>query len=187
MKILKALYERFVRLIVSICHQIPWVLAGIALHFYAHYTFPEKIQNAFGITAAQDRFTQAVQSTAFMKNMISVSNPMASINYLTSLVQQTMAWSKLNSSQMFANVGVVFSLWLIDAFLFLGGLYLIWRTVKIYRQKGRQKESAELVSKELAPYFNQLRLEIQSLREEILVLKEQNGKSDLTDSPDTRG
>ena len=71
MKILSALYERFIRLLVAICHQIPWVLAGVALHFYAHYTFPMKIQSAFGIVEAETRLTQATQSTAFMKNMIS--------------------------------------------------------------------------------------------------------------------
>ena len=187
MKILKALYEKLTRFIVSVLYQLPWVIAGIALHFYAHYTFPEKIQSAFGTVDAQAHLTQATESTIFMKGMISVSNPMASINYLTSLVKQMMAWSKLNSSQMFANVGTTFSLWLVDAFLFLGGIYLIWRVIKTYRQKGRQKESARLVLKELAPYFNQLRSEIQSLRQEIQILKEQNGQSDFTDSPDTRG
>ena len=185
MKILSALYERFVRLIVSICYQIPWVLAGVALHFYAHHTFADKIQSAFGIVEAQDRLTQATQSTAFMKNMISVSNPIASVNYLTSLVNQTTAWSRLNSSQMFANAGTALSFWLVDAFLFLGGIYLIWRTIKTYRQKGRQKESAQLVFKELAPYFKDLQTEIQTLREEIQSLK--NEKSGFTDSPDARG
>lgn len=185
MKILKVLYERFVRLLISICHQIPWVLAGVALHFYAHHTFPAKIQSAFGIVEAEARLTQATQSTAFMKNMISVSNPVASINYLTSLFNQTVAWSRLNSSQMFANAGTTFSLWLVDAFLFIGGIYLIWRTVKTYRQKGHQKESAQLVSKELTPYFNNLQTEIQNLRQEIQNLK--NEKSDFTHSPDTRG
>ena len=187
MKILKAIYERFIRLIVSVGCQIPWVLAGVGLYFYAHHTFSEKIQSAFGIIEAQNRLDQATQSTAFMKNMISVSNPMASINYLTSLVQQTMAWSRLNSSQMFANVGTTFCLWLVDTFLFLGGIYLIWRTYKTYRQKGHQKENAQLVSKELAPYFNQLQLEIQSLRHEIQLLKDKNGKSHSADTPDTRG
>lgn len=185
MKILSALYERFIRLIVSICYQIPWVLAGVALHFYAHHTFADKIQSAFGIVEAQDRLTQATRSTAFMKNMISVSNPIASVNYLTSLVNQTMAWSRLNSSQMFANAGTALSLWLVDAFLFVGGLYLIWRVIKTYRQKGHQKESAQLVSKEIAPYFKELQNEIQSLRQEIQSLK--NEKSDLTNSPDPRG
>ena len=185
MKILSAIYERFIRLIISIFHQVPWVLAGMALHFYAHHTFPQKIQSAFGIVDAQDRLTQATQSTAFMKNMISLSNPVASINYLTSLINQTMAWSRLNSSQMFANAGTAFSLWLVDAFLFIGGIYLVWRVIKTYRQKGRQKESAHLVSKELAPYFNLLQNEIQNLHEEIQSLK--NEKSGFTDSPDTRG
>ena len=185
MKILKALYERFVRLIISICHQIPWVLAGIALHFYAHHTFPAKIQSAFGIVEAQNRLSQATESAVFMKNMISVSNPIASVNYLTSLVQQMMAWSRLNSSQMFANVGAAFALWLVDTFLFIGGIYLVWRVIKIYRQKGRQKESAQLVSKELAPYFNQLQTEIRNLRQEIQSLK--NEKSGFTDSPDAGG
>ena len=185
MKILKALYERLIRLIVSVCYQLPWVLAVVALHFYAHHTFPEKIQSAFGIVEAQTRFAQATQSTEFMKNMISVSNPMASVNYLTSLVNQTVAWSKLNSSQIFATAAITFSLWLIDTFLFLGGIYLIWRTIKVYRQKGRQKESAQLVSKELAPYFKNLQDEIQSLREEIQSLK--NGKSDFTNSLDAGG
>ena len=185
MKILSAIYERFIRLIISICHQIPWVLAGVVLHFYAHHTFPAKIQSAFGIVEAQERLTQATQSTAFMKNMISVSNPVASINYLTSLVNQTMAWSRLNSSQMFANAGTAFALWLVDAFLFIGGIYLIWRVIKIYRQQGRQKETAHQVSKELTPYFNQLQTEIQNLRQEIQNLK--NEKSDFTDSSDPRG
>ena len=185
MKILSALYERFIRLLISICHQIPWVLAGVALHFYAHHTFPEKIQTAFGIVEAEARLTQATQSTAFMKNMISVSNPMASVNYLTSLVQQTMAWSRLNSSQMFATAATTFSLWLIDALLFLGSFYLIWRTIKTYRQKGRQQESAHLVSKELVPYFKELQTEIQTLKAEIQSLK--NEKSGFTDSLDTRG
>lgn len=187
MKILKALYERLIRLIISVCLQIPWVIAGWAFHFYAYHTFPDKIQNAFGLVEAEARLAQATQSTAFMKNMISVSNPVASINYLTSLVQQTMAWSRLNSSQMFVHVGTIFSLWLVDAFLFIGAIYLIWRTYKIYRQKGRQKESAQLVSKELAPYFNRLQNEIQGLRQEILTLKEKNGEGDFTDSLDTRG
>ena len=185
MKILKALYERLIRLIISICHQIPWVLAGVALHFYAHYTFPDKIHSAFGITEAQNRLAQATQATAFMKDLISVSNPMASVNYLTSLVNQTVVWSKLNSSQMFASAMTTFSLWLIDTFLFLGGIYLIWRTIKTYHQKGRQKESAQLVSKELSPYFNQLKNEIQILHQEIQSLK--NEKSYFTNSPDTRG
>ena len=185
MKILKALYERFIRLIISVCHQIPWVLAGAALHFYAHYTFPTKIQSAFGIVEAEARLVQATQSTAFMKNMVSVSNPMASVNYLTSLVQQTMAWSRLNSSQMFATAATAFSLWLVDAFLFIGGLYLVWRVIKTYRQKGHQKENAHLVSKELSPYFKQLQTEIQNLRQEIQSLK--NEKSDFTDSSDARG
>ena len=185
MKILKALYERLIRLVISICHQIPWVLAGAALHFYAHQTFPEKIQSAFGIMEAQTRLVQATQSTEFMKNLISVSNPIASVNYLTSLVNQTMAWSKLNSSQMFATAATAFSLWLIDALLFLGAIYLIWRTIKVYRQKGRQKESAHLVLKELTPYFNQLQNEIQTLRQEIKSLKDE--KNDFTDSPDARG
>lgn len=185
MKILSALYERFVRLFVSVCYQIPWVLAGVALYFYAHHTFPTKIQSAFGIVDAQAHLTQATESTIFMKNMISVSNPVASVNYLTSLVNQMMAWSKLNSSQMFANVGTTLSLWLIDALLFIGGIYLVWRVIKTYRQKGHQKESAMLVSKELAPYFNQLRMEIQSLRQEIQSLK--NEKNHLTDSPNPRG
>ena len=185
MKILSALYERFIRLLVAICHQIPWVLAGVALHFYAHYTFPIKIQSAFGIVEAETRLAQATQSTAFMKNMISISNPIASVNYLTSLAQQTIAWSRLNSSQMFANAGIAFSLWLVDAFLFIGGFYLIWRVIKTYRQKGHQKESAHLVSKEIAPYFKNLQNEIQTLREEIQSLK--NEKSGFTDSPDARG
>ena len=185
MKILKALYERLLRFIISICYQIPWVLAGVALHFYAHHTFPAKIQSAFGLVEAEARLTQATQSTAFMKNMISVSNPIASINYLTSLVNQTMAWSRLNSSQMFANATTAFSLWLVDAFLFLGGIYLIWRVIKTYRQKGRQKESAQLVFRELTPYFKELQNEIQNLRQEIQGLK--NEKSDFTDSPDARG
>ena len=185
MKILKALYERLIRLIISICYQIPWVLAGVALHFYAHHTFPEKLQSAFGIMEAQTRLAQATQSTEFMKKMISVSNPMASINYLTSLVNQTVAWSKLNSSQMFANAMTAFSLWLLDIFLFLGGIYLVWRVIKVYRQKGRQKESAHLVSKELAPYFKELQNEIQSLHQEIQSLKEKNEKSDFANSSDT--
>ena len=185
MKILKALYERLLRLIISICYQIPWVLAGFALHLYAHNTFPAKIQGAFGIAEAQTRLAQATQSTDFMKNLIGVSNPMASINYLTSLVNQTVVWSKLNSSQMFASATTAFSLWLIDALLFLGGIYLIWRTIKIYRQKAHQVESAHLVSKELAPYFSQLQNEIQTLREEIKSLK--NEKSGFTDSLDPRG
>ncbi|MBR6232167.1 MAG: hypothetical protein IKQ99_03620 [Alphaproteobacteria bacterium] len=183
MKFWKSLYEKFIRLIVSICHQIPWVLAGIALYFYAHHTFPEKIQSAFGIVEAQKRLAQATQTTAFMKNLISVSNPLASVNYLTSLVQQTVIWSKLSSSQLFANASIAFSLWLIDAFLFLGGIYLVWRTIKTYRFKTHQKESADIVSKELSPYFNKLHEEIQSLREEIQGLK--NGKSNPADSTDT--
>ena len=185
MKILKALYERLIRLIISIFYQVPWVIAGIVLYFYTHHTFSDKIQSAFGIVEAQTRLAQATQSTEFMKNMISVSNPMASVNYLTSLVNQTVAWSKLNSSQMFAGAATAFSLWLIDAFLFLGGIYLIWRAIKVYRQKSHQKQSAQLVSKELAPYFNQLQNEIQNLRQEIQSLK--NEKSDFTDSTDTRG
>ena len=185
MKILKAIYERLLRLIISVCYQIPWVLMGVALYFYAHHAFPEKIQSAFGIVEAQARLTQATESTVFMKNMISVSNPIASINYLTSLVNQAMAWSRLNSSQIFANAGTALSLWLIDALLFLGGIYLIWRTIKLYRQKGHQKESAQLVSKELTPYFKALQEEIQTLQEEIQSLK--NEKSGFTDSPDPRG
>ena len=185
MKILRALYERLIRLIVSVCHQIPWVLAGFAFYFYAHHTFAEKIQSAFGIAESQTRLAQATQSTEFMKNLISVSNPMASVNYLTSLVNQTVAWSKLNSSQMFATAATTFSLWLIDVFLFLGALYLIWRTIKVYRQKGHQKESAQLVSKELTPYFSQLQNEIQTLRQEIKSLKDE--KNDFTDSLDARG
>lgn len=187
MKILKALTERLIRLFVSVCHQIPFVVAGIALHFYAHNALPDKIQNSFGIVDAQTRFDQSAQATALMKNMISLSNPVALGNYLTSLVSQTVAWSKLNTSQMFATAGTALSLWLIDAFLFLGGIYLIWRTYKTYRQKGHQKESAHLVSKELAPYFNQLQNEIQNLKQEISALKEQNGKSNFTNTPDARG
>ena len=185
MKIFKAISERLLRLVVSICYQIPWVLAGICLHFYTHHTFAEKIQSTFGIVEAQTRLAQASQSTEFMKNMISVSNPMASVNYLTSLVNQTVAWSKLNTSQMFASAATAFGLWLVDAFLFLGGIYLIWRTYKTYRQKGHQKESAQLVSKELAPYFKSLQDEIQILRDEIKNLK--NEKSDFTNSVDPRG
>ena len=185
MKILKALYERFVRLVVSVCYQIPWVLAGIALHFYAVHTFPQKIQNAFGIIQAQADLNRATESAVFMKNMISVSNPIASVNYLTSLIQQTMAWSRLNFSQMFATIATSFSLWFIDIFLFLGGVYLIWRVYKTYRQKGRQKENALLVSKELAPYFKQLQDQIQILQEEIHNLKEENGKSRPVDSFDS--
>ena len=182
MKILKALYERLIRLLLSVCHQIPWMLAGFALYFYAHHTFPEKIQSVFGIAQAQARLVQATQSTEFMKNMISVSNPMASVNYLTSLVNQTVALSRFNSSQMFAGAATAFSLWLVDVLMFVGAVYLIWRTIKVYRQKSRQKESAHLVSKELAPYFSQLQNEIQTLREEIKRLKDE--KSNFTDSPD---
>ena len=183
MKFLKALYEKFIRLLVSLFHQIPWVLAGVALYFYAHYTFPEKIQSAFGIVETQRRLTQATQTTAFMKNLISVSNPLASVNYLNSLIQQMAIWSKLNSSQLFANASITFSLWLIDAFLFLGAIYLGWRTIKTYRFKTRQKESAHIVSKELSPYFEKLHEEIQSLRNEIQELK--NEKSNFTNSSDT--
>ena len=110
MKIFSFLFLRLKRLVIAILYQVPWILAGIALHFYAHYTFQDKIQKAFGIVEAQDRLAQATQATAFMKNMISVSNPVASINYLTSLVTQTTAWTRLNSSQMFANVATSFSL-----------------------------------------------------------------------------
>ena len=185
MKFLKVFYEKFIRLIISVCHQIPWVLAGVVLYFYAHHTFPEKIQSAFGIVEAQRRLSQATQTTAFMKNLISVSNPLASVNYLNSLVQQTVIWSKLNSSQLFANASISFSLWLVDVFLFLGAIYLIWRTIKTYRFKTNQKDSAYIVSKELSPYFEKLHAEIQGLHNEIQKLK--NEKSDFTDSLDTRG
>ena len=187
MKILSALYERFIRLIVSVCYQMPWVLVGTLFYFYAHHTFPAKIQSAFGVIEAQSRLTQATESTIFMKNMISVSNPVASVNYLTSLIHQMVAWSRLNSSQMFVNVAETFSLWLVDALLFVGAIYLVWRALKTYRQKGHQKENAQLVSKELAPYFNQLQTEIRTLRQEIQSLKEKNGKSDFTNSFDSRG
>ena len=187
MKILKALYEKFIRLVISICCQLPWVLVGTVFYFYAHHTFPAKIQSAFGVVEAQSRLTQATETTVFMKNMISVSNPVASVNYLTSLVNQMVAWSRLNSSQMFVNVAVGFSLWLVDALLFLGAIYLAWRVIKTYRQKGHQKENAHLVSKELAPYFNQLRNEIQNLKQEVQSLKEHHEKSDFTNSPDARG
>ena len=185
MKIFKPVYERMIRLTIAICHQIPWLFVGIAFYFYAHHSFPQKIQSAFGISEAQERLVQATQSTTFMKNMISLSNPMASFNYLTSLMEQTIAWSRLNSSQMFANVCTIFSLWIIDAFLFLGGLYLIWRVIKIYRQKGKQTENVRLISKELAPSFNILQKEIHSLRTELERLK--NAKSNLTNSPEPRG
>ena len=187
MKILKAVYEKFIRFIVSICHQIPWVLAGVALYFYAHHTFPEKIHTAFGIVEAQNRLNQATQNTVFMKNLISVSNPLASVNYLSSLVQQAVAWSKLNSSQMFANIAVTLSLWLINIFLFLGAIYLVWRTVKTYRFKTHQQKSAHIVSKELTPYFEKLNEEIQNLRNEIQALKAKNEKGDFTNPPDARG
>ena len=82
-------------------------------------------------------------------------------------------------SLMFANIATMFSLWLIDVLLFVGGIYLIWRTYKIYRQKSHQKKNAEVVSKELEPFFNALQNEIQNLRQEIQHLKAQNGKSDF--------
>ncbi len=88
---------------------------------------------------------------------------------------------------MFASASTTLSLWLIDAFLFLAGIYLLWRTYKTYRQKGHQKDSAHLVSKELVPYFKQLQNEIQNLKQELSALKEQHGKSDFTNTPDTRG
>ncbi len=185
MKIFSFLFSRFKRLAIAILYQVPWVLLGIALHFYAYHTFADKIQKAFGIMEAQDRLAQATQATAFMKNMISVSNPVASINYLTSLVTQTTAWTRLNSSQMFAGVATSFGLWLVDAFLFIGGIYLVWRVIKLYRSRGRQLESADLVAKELQPYFQGLQKEIQTLRQEIQDLK--NEQNNLTNSPDTRG
>ncbi|MGN0919528.1 MAG: hypothetical protein ACI4OR_02060 [Alphaproteobacteria bacterium] len=182
MKILQALYEKLCRLIISLCYQIPWILMGTALHFYAHQTFPEKIQSAFSVAEAQSRLAQATQAAAFMKDMISVSNPVASVNYLTSLVSQTTAWSRLNTSQMFATASTAFCLWLVDAFLFLGGIYLVWRVYKTYRQKGHQKENAQLILKELSPCFKELQNEIRQLREEVWELK--NEKSGFTNPPD---
>lgn len=184
MKLFSFLFSRLKRLIIAILYQVPWVLLGVALYFYAHHTFADKIQSAFGIVEAQDRLAQATQATAFMKNMISVSNPVASINYLTSLVTQTTAWTRLNSSQMFANVATSLSLWLVDAFLFIGGIYLVWHVFKLYRQRGRQLESADLVAKELKPYFQGLQNEIQTLCQEIQDLK--NEQNNPTNSPDTR-
>ena len=87
---------------------------------------------------------------------------------------------------MFASAGIAFSLWLVDIFLFLGGVYLVWRTYKTYRHKGRQKEEAVLVSKELAPYFDILQTQIQDLKDEIHELKQQNEKTDSADSLDSR-
>ena len=185
MKILKALSEKLIRLTIACCYQIPWVLVGLVIYFYTHHTFPQKIQETFGIVQAQERLTAATQSTAFMKSMISVSNPVASINYLTSLVDQTVAWSRLSSSQMFASVTTTFALWLVDMLLFIGALYLIWRCIKIYRLKSTQKESARLVLKELKPHFEQLQAQIQSLHEEIQSLKDEKGY--FTDSSDTGG
>ncbi|MBO7483748.1 MAG: hypothetical protein J6T55_01325 [Alphaproteobacteria bacterium] len=187
MKILKILYDHFMRLNISLGHQIPWFGAGIIFYFYAHQTFPKKIQLAFGISEAQERLTQATQSTAFMKNMVSFSNPMASVNYLSSLIDRTMAWSRLTSSQMFANATTSFSLWIIDILLYIGVFYLIWRTYKTYRQKGHQKQNAKLILKEMSPCFNQLHQEIQELQTEIKSLKEKNAKSNSANSSDPRG
>ena len=86
---------------------------------------------------------------------------------------------------MFANAITTFSLWLVDILLFIAGIYLVWRCIKLYRLKGIQKENAHLVSKELKPCFDDLQEQIQALRKDIQTLKDE--KDPFADSLDTGG
>lgn len=182
MRFLKFIAIHFCRFVASIFSQWFFFLAFGIIYFWNRFILPDKIHSFFGIEELKEKLDIAAQATEFMKQLASVTNPTAYLNYTASLVNKTILSSRLQLMQTFNSISQFLLTGLINIGLFCLIIYIIIRVFRSYKQRTNQRETVHLITRELLPKLESLNQEIKSLRLELKNLKDekQNHFNDQT-------
>ena len=186
MRFLKFLAIHFCRFVASILSQWFFFLIFGIVYYWNRFVLPDKIHAFFSIEDLKEKVDLAAQATEFMKQMASVTNPTAYLNYTSSLVNKTILSSRLQLMQTFDNISQFVLSGLINIALICLLVYIVIRVFRVYKQKTYQRESVRLITRELMPKLEDLNQEIKALRAELKALKDDK-QNRLDDSTKPRG